>query len=32
MPRRDMDRRYDQLVGLTYECVLDEGNWLPLLT
>ncbi|MCP1651175.1 PAS domain-containing protein [Pseudomonas sp. GD04087] len=32
MPRRDMDRRYDRLVGLTYECVLDEANWLPLLT
>ncbi|MFR0690056.1 helix-turn-helix transcriptional regulator [Enterobacterales bacterium AE_CKDN230030158-1A_HGKHYDSX7] len=32
MPRRDMDTRYDRLVGLTYECVLDEGNWLPLLT
>ncbi|WP_240201664.1 helix-turn-helix transcriptional regulator [Pseudomonas sp. PDNC002] len=32
MPRRDMDALYDRLVGLTYECVLDEGNWLPLLT
>lgn len=32
MPRRDMDMQYDRLVGLTYECVLDEANWLPLLT
>lgn len=31
MPRRDMDALYDQLIGLSYECVLDEGTWLPLL-
>ncbi|MCP8466513.1 PAS domain-containing protein [Pseudomonas sp. ZM23] len=32
MPRRDMDAQYDQLLGLSYECVLDEGAWLPLLS
>ncbi|MCG8905963.1 PAS domain-containing protein [Pseudomonas sp. DP-17] len=32
MPRRDLDRQFDHLVGLAYECVLDEANWLPLLT
>ncbi|MHB9800221.1 helix-turn-helix transcriptional regulator [Pseudomonas sp. MT3] len=32
MPSRDMEALYDQLVGLSYECVLDEGAWLPLLS
>lgn len=31
MSQRDMNTQYDQLVGLSYECVLDEGAWLPLL-
>ncbi|MFV3304275.1 helix-turn-helix transcriptional regulator [Pseudomonas sp. NY15181] len=32
MQSRDMDVLYDQLVGLSYECVLDESAWLPLLS
>ncbi|MCY1268533.1 hypothetical protein D9M68_154050 [compost metagenome] len=31
MRERDLEAEYDRLVGLCYECVLDENAWLPLL-
>jgi DNA-binding CsgD family transcriptional regulator/PAS domain-containing protein len=31
MPRMDEQKVYDELVGLSYECVLDESAWLPML-
>lgn len=31
MPRMDEQTLYDGLVGLCYECVLDDSAWLPLL-
>ncbi|MDP3816250.1 helix-turn-helix transcriptional regulator [Pseudomonas sp.] len=31
MPRVDEQKRYDDLVGLCYECVLDESKWPDLL-
>lgn len=31
MPRLDEQKVYDELVGLCYECVLDDSAWRPLL-
>ena len=31
MPRVDEQKAYDELVGLCYECVLDDSAWRPLL-
>lgn len=31
MPRLDEQKAYDELVGLCYECVLDNSAWRPLL-
>lgn len=28
---KDLQQRYEELVGLSYECVLDQSAWLPLL-
>ncbi|WP_371365939.1 helix-turn-helix transcriptional regulator [Pseudomonas sp. QL9] len=31
MQEKDIANRYERLVGLSYECVLDQDAWLPLL-